>query len=560
MKQLDYFSNYGSYLSFKRKENDLIMHTKHGSAKMSHHSEVFHISIDADQKTDLAFPVSEIRSDSSRLGITFAGRKTAVLRAEGSGLEVSLDLKPRSKYDYVFEIYEKGISAFVVNSYSTLTKYLVYSADAQIGMEQNYEGDLYRYPDQLISKLKIRSEKDVFTLFIQEIEHNMEAIHLPERKFEEYAAETENRFHDFCKDFRIPKAEWKDDVEYAAYILFSSTIGKAGIQKRDLVVAANEMMNCVWAFDSGFPAYALAKTHSELALNQILAFYDFQDEEGCIPGSMEDSNLRWSFLKPPGQGMFLKRILSASEIKKEDLEYAYQGLKKQVAFWRNRKDMNQDGICEYHHGNESCLDNATIFDEGFPVDSPDLTAYLVEDLDCLSLIAEKLDRKEESRKWEKEADFLSQKALDFFVEDGLPYARKTPTGEKIVSDSIMPFTLLQLRKRIPEKLSKNWIKILEKEFLCEYGLASEKINSSKFEENGYFRGSVFHYYTVPLVDALADVSENDLAEKIAERYCRAFVRSGSSECFNPINGEGQHVPGFTSAAGTFLYFCEKYLK
>ena len=40
------------------------------------------------------------------------------------------------------------------------------------------------------------------------------------------------------------------------------------------------------------------------------------------------------------------------------------------------RDSNQDGLPEYRHGNEAGWDNATVFDEGGPIESPDLSAYL----------------------------------------------------------------------------------------------------------------------------------------------------------------------------------------
>ena len=556
MRQIDFFSCCQSFISFKNKNNCLIMHTKHGSSKVTRHSEVMSLALnDADQKTVLSFPVSRITSSSKQLLVTFSDRKTVICQVRGEKAEVTLDINPLSKFDYILSTGK----AAVINSYATLTKYQVFSDDARIEIEQNYEGDLYRNPGKLISRIRITSAKKVFTFCIQEIEHNIEKPVRPTADFYQSAENFKGEFQAFIKDLKVPRKSWSNDVTYAGYVLWSSTIGKAGLQKRDLIVASNEMMNCVWAFDSGFPAYGLAKAQPRQALNQILAFYDFKDDLGCVPGSMDDCSLRWNFLKPPGQGMFLKSIIREYRPDDETLEYLYQGLKRQLAFWRNEKDLNGDGICEYHHGNESCLDNATVFDEGYPVDSCDLTAYLVETIDCLEIIAGMTGRQKEADNWRQEGDELAKKAVSYFVEEGIPYVRKSLTGEKVISDSIIPYTLLQLRNRLPGELREKWVKVIREEFLSRYGLASEKLNSDKFEEDGYFRGSVFHYYTVPLADALRDIGEEELAVAIARGYCRAFLKSGSAECFNSIDGSGQHVTSFTSAAGTFLYFCQNYL-
>ena len=55
----------------------------------------------------------------------------------------------------------------------------------------------------------------------------------------------------------------------------------------------------------------------------------------------------------------------------------YDKLYKQINYWLEYHDCNNDGIPEYHHGNDSGYDNSTVFINNFVVDSPDLTAYLL---------------------------------------------------------------------------------------------------------------------------------------------------------------------------------------
>lgn len=51
-----------------------------------------------------------------------------------------------------------------------------------------------------------------------------------------------------------------------------------------------------------------------------------------------------------------------------------------------------DGIFEYHHGNDSGQDNSTIFKGVMVVDTPDLTAFIINAMDMLAKVAEKLNK------------------------------------------------------------------------------------------------------------------------------------------------------------------------
>ncbi|MBQ9036205.1 MAG: hypothetical protein IJ115_01915 [Erysipelotrichaceae bacterium] len=556
MKQIDFFSYYGSYMSFRNNDGNLVMHTKHGMAKTTHIADVMTVNLlgEGEQKLDLSFPMTSISKDDKVVNVTYSDESTVVFQGTAEAV-VELDFAPVNQFDYAFRNKDETGNYYVVNSYKTFTKYIVYSDSADIFLMNNYEDK-----NNLVCKLVIRSREKAYTFRIQEVKHNMNRCLWDKTEFEKCVENTELVFDMFASGYRVSLPDWQDDVRYAAYILWSSVIKAEGLQKRDLVLASNHDLNCVWSFDAGFPMYGLVGIDNKLALNQIISFFEHQDEIGTIPGSMDDSNMRWMFMKPPGQGMFLRQLIKRYTLSYEEASILYNGIKKQIEFWQLYKDGNHDGICEYHHGNESCMDNATVFDFAGPIDSPDLTCYLVEAMDTLSILADTLGNWKISIYWKEQADILAQKAIKYFVNDeGLPCVRESITGKEIKTKSIIPYTLLLLKDRLPLGLRKKWIGVLERDYMSDYGLSSEAKQSEKFEEDGYFRGSVFHYYTVPLVDNLYECGEMATAERIMMSYCFAFRKSGSYECFSALSGKGQHLPSFTSSAGAFLYFCEKYL-
>ena len=135
-----------------------------------------------------------------------------------------------------------------------------------------------------------------------------------------------------------------------------------------------------------------------------MVLFDHQDENGQIPGSVSDSTVRWNFAKPPIHGLFIEKMMKKTELSKEQLLEAFDCIEKQVNFWLNFKDFDQDGICEYHHGNDSGYDNSTVFMDDFVAESPDLSAFLIKAMETLAIIAEKLGRDMEERLWYERSD------------------------------------------------------------------------------------------------------------------------------------------------------------
>ncbi len=82
------------------------------------------------------------------------------------------------------------------------------------------------------------------------------------------------------------------------------------------------------------------------------------------------------------------------------LEAAYSTLTRMTEFWLKYR-MSTYGLPFYVHGNDSGWDNSTLFNEGIPVITPDLSAYLINQIDFLSEIAFSLGHTEESESWKE---------------------------------------------------------------------------------------------------------------------------------------------------------------
>lgn len=514
--------------------------------------------IDYECETD--FDAVRADFEGGKIAMTFGDRDTVVVEGNGKNVGLILDTMATFKFDYILSIPAVNGECFSVTSYKTLTKYLVYAVKGKIILDQNYYGDEYYQKEKLVCRLKAESEDGHFLIAIREIEGNMIEHDLRPYDFETSRTEMLNDLNAFRSRYPQPAAEWKETFDLCTYTLWSAGVRASGKLKKDMVMMSNNAATSAWAYDAGLTAYGLAKAHPQLALNQITNFLDRMDSIGAVPGSINDCSEKFIFLKAPAQGLFLSKLLKMISADRKTKRYLYDALIRELRYYQKYKDSNQDGICEYHQGNEATLDNSTTFDQVEVIDSPCLTAYLIKMMDLLSELAGELIDEEASRKWKQEADELMAKALNYFVtEDNDVVARLTKNGEAIREQAILPYMFVVLGERLPAKLKKNLLRILREDFLAPYGLASEKLTSPKYQDDGYFRGPVWVQTTLPYVDGIEDCGDPELAREAAIRFCNAVRKSGSAENFDAKTGEGYRDPVNTTSSGVFLYFYEKYL-
>ena len=151
---------------------------------------------------------------------------------------------------------------------------------------------------------------------------------------------------------------------------------------------------------------------------------------------------------------------------------------------------------QYNHGNDSGWDNCTAFDAGFPLEGPDLSAYLVLQMDALAEVARRLVRPDEAAQWTQEADALLERLMRhswrgdrFLAPRSDHHDDAPPQGE-----SLLPFLPLVLGERLPAVARGPLIAglLAPDRFLSDYGLATEALSSPRHEADGYCAGRSGH--------------------------------------------------------------------
>lgn len=345
--------------------------------------------------------------------------------------------------------------------------------------------------------------------------------------------------------------------------IWSGFVKANDVYRYDTVLMSKKYMSSVWSWDHCFNALALAKVDGRMALEQFLVPFEVQSDSGALPDMMNpNSEIVWGITKPPIHGWCFRKLMDEIDFDKHTLDVVYEHLEKWTNWWMTYRDSDHDGIPEYPMGNDSGWDNSTVFDSGYYIESPDLSAFLVIQMQTLSQIADKLGRSEDCGEWKGKAEILKAKMYNHFWNQSQFIAKhsRTHAWQENCKSLLLHMPILLGEQLDLEKANKI-ADTLKKKFLTRYGLATEAPDSARYQPDGYWRGPIWAPSTYLIIDGLRRRGFTDLAREIAMKYLSlsADTAKGNFENFNAITGEGQRAPGYTWSASVFLLLYNEYV-
>ncbi len=376
---------------------------------------------------------------------------------------------------------------------------------------------------------------------------------IPATTFDAVVARADAVFTDYLD--RV--APWRDDrtpaSALAAYVLWSATVSPSGFLGRESVLMSKHWMDKVWSWDHCFNALALAPGLPDEALDQFLTPFDHQDASGALPDSVTQSELLYNYVKPPIHGWALGRFRATAgrDLDRQELSLVFDKLAAWSLFWLDRRRRPDHMLPYYQHGNDSGWDNATTFDRDRVIESPDLAAFLVLQLETLADLAVELGRPDE--RWRKERDELLGALLDQLWQDDSFVAVGALSGRRSTSTSLLALLPLILGDRLPPSVRDALAQRLTGH-LTAFGLATEPVTSPQYESDGYWRGPIWAPSTALLEDGLRRSGCTDLADTVSERFRALCERSGFAENFDARTGAGLRDRAYTWTAAVYLMF------
>ncbi|MBD5161914.1 MAG: glycogen debranching protein [Oscillibacter sp.] len=492
---------------------------------------------------------AEVRmvTEHGEVHMCFADEDTLLLGGSGSGVDLEL-----IDGNYAYTVGACGQRHIMMNCGPNGRRFLIRCEEGAVTLVRQRAEPCCR---------TIRFRADEGGTFLAAIEDVAEEWKPAARTFcyEESRAARRRDFDNFLETVPMTPPEYEEARRLAAYVNWSCIVKKAGLLKRDGMLMAKNWMCNIWSWDHCFNALALSRRNPALAWDQFMLPFDFQGESGRIPDCVSDTYAIWTFCKPPVHGWTLSKMMKVMELTVPQLSEAYEKLSKWTDWWLIWRDGDGDGICEYHHGCDSGWDNSTAFRKHPVMETPDLAAFLILQMETLHQLALKLGLPDESAGWKDKADHMLEAMLRHCFDGVRPRALVSGTHEEVACDSLLLYLPLLLGEKLPAGIRKSMVAALKDKFLTPYGLATEAIESIYYEPDGYWRGPVWAPSTLLLVEGLDRCGEHALAAEIAKRYCNMAADSGFAENFDALTGEGLRDKAYTWTSSVFLILAEEYL-
>ena len=381
----------------------------------------------------------------------------------------------------------------------------------------------------------------------------------PERPgFDDCLAATTKAFEDFFAAMPAVREQDRKTHLLASYVNWGATVEACGLVTRPTLLMSKFTMCSVWSWDHAFNALALAAGHPQLALDQMLTMVDHQDEFGCYPDSINDLSITYNFSKPPVHGWIFGEMLKRMPERpsNEMMETMYASLSGQANWWMTHRVLAGEELPYYLHGNDSGWDNSTMFKAGVPLEAPDLSALLVLQMECLAELAKELSKDDEAKEWQSRADKLFDAMHKTLWQDDQFVPRNGISGKTIKPMSLVPWLAIILGERLSAE-ERESLKAGIEPHLTEWGLATERVDSPLYRENGYWQGPIWAPATYIAVTGLDRAGFGELADDVAQRFCKMADKSMFPENYNALTGDPLCCPAYTWTSSVYILLAER---
>ena len=346
--------------------------------------------------------------------------------------------------------------------------------------------------------------------------------------------------------------------------------------------------NGFWSWDSWKHAVGLSFYNTELAKKQMKLMFEFQNKDGfvadCVYRDTSIENHNYRDTKPPLSVWAVAKIYEKDQ-DIDFLKYMYPKLKLYHQFWYNKRDHDQDGLCEYGSTDgslvaakwESGMDNAIRFDNSkivkngdnaFSIDqeSVDLNAYLYAEKIYLAQLASALDKSDESQQYTNEAKTLKAKIQTQFYDavDGWFYDTSLDGKTFIKGEGSEGWTALWAKAATQEQAVAIKNKMMNpKKFFTKVPFQTMSADHKKFNPlKGYWRGPNWLDQAYFGVKSLRNYEFNDDADKATIQILKGaegVLGKGKSirENYHPLTGKGLNAQNFSWSAAHIIMLLQK---
>jgi glycogen debranching enzyme len=399
-------------------------------------------------------------------------------------------------------------------------------------------------------------EDSAISIMVSDLTH----AHPITQPFSTSWARAEERWRNWFARVPQVREEYRLTYAYAWWIMANNLIGPQGQVTYEAMMPSKLSYVGLWLWDSAMHTLAYRHVDPDLARNQIRAMLAYQLDDGMLPDAIYDEGVIATIDHPITAEVTKPPILAWAALKLHEidpdpafLEEIYVPLVRWNAWWFAMNDDDVDGLAQYNHPYSSGLDDNPLWDQGMPVESPDLNTYLCVQMGSLATIAEILGIDFEARMWRKRASAIVNRMIhDMWDEEkGLFHALHEEEPVPVVTPfNLYPLWTGQLPNEIRERLLHHLTN--PEEFWSEYVLPSVAYNDEKFDPEKMWRGPVWVNINYFFVEALRQIGEIELANQLRDKTLKLIMSHNSIfEYYNALTGEppqtAADVFGWTAA-------------
>lgn len=356
--------------------------------------------------------------------------------------------------------------------------------------------------------------------------------------FDDIVSESLESYEDFRKKYRKPARGYEELFDYAVYEIWSHrTKASGGFKEPGILFQCS--ISGVFSWQQSYHGMTMLGDPKE-GWRQICSLFRYQDERtGRLPSFIFYVGGANPGMQPPFQGFALDTLIRMAGddfLTADECEAMYPRFVKWIEYWLNTRSAGRgDDVTAINNPNESGWDDASIFRDGFPVQNPDIMAFMTALMDMASRLAKGCGKTSDAENWKSR----SGKLLDTLVNefwDGDKFATFV-NGKPVDSMSVVCYQPILLGDRLPQDIIDKCAERLTEEghFLTEIGLATESLKSPlcDYSARTFIAGRVVAPPHMPILVGLNAAGKKKEAALIARRWCDNVKEKGIILGFAP---------------------------
>jgi putative isomerase len=360
--------------------------------------------------------------------------------------------------------------------------------------------------------------------------------------------DAEQRWHQWFASAPEVEPEYQAQYYYAWWIMRAGLISTRFYTTREAMTPSMIHYVGVWQWDAFFHALAYRHVEKHLAHDQIRIVLDHQREDGMIPDAIHDEGTVTRLDYPVDADVTKPPLIAWASYKlyemdgdREFLDEIYEPIVRWNNWWFEQNDTDKNGLCEYQHPYSSGLDDSPLWDDGMPVEAPDLNTYLYLQQESLAKIASVLGDEKDAAMWRGRAEAMVRHLVDraWDAESGFFWARHASRGSRI--NVRTPFNLFPLiTGQLPLEITERLVAHLtdERQFWSRYPVATVAMDDPKYTPGKMWRGPTWVNVNYLLIEGLQRSGYQDLARELRRRTLDLInSRDDIYEYYDPVSGE-----------------------